>query len=386
MKRFVLGGIKLFGRGIRGALLTLGGLAFLGGAAAIANYAATQGSGTTFGSVVIGGVHFVSQLICDATTANQCAAVSSGGALSVAGTVTANAGTNLNTSALATTTNVATVNTSINSVIGSESGGTAAGSSQLVGGVYNSTPPTLTNGQQASFQFTAAGSVHQTVDNTNANGQATMANSSPVVIASDQSAVKIQGDAASGAAVAGNPVLIAGTNGTDAYSMATDTSGHPIVVGAGTAGSASGGVVTIQGAASMTPVAVSYGGTALVADPCQSIAKSNTTVSQTSSGTLITGTSGKKNYICSLMILTSAAAEVSLVEYSGTCTGGTAVATLGSTTAANGVPLAANGGLTLGNGNATVVSGVGNANTGYNVCLLQAGTATVVAQATYVQQ
>lgn len=43
--------------------------------AALANYAVTAGSGTNFGSVVIGGVHFASQLICDFTTANQCASV-----------------------------------------------------------------------------------------------------------------------------------------------------------------------------------------------------------------------------------------------------------------------------------------------------------------------
>jgi hypothetical protein len=157
----------------------------------------------------------------------------------------------------------------------------------------------------------------------------------------------------------------------------------------GTAGTASANVVTVQGVASMTPVQVNQtqvGGTAVVADPCQANVKSNATVSQTTSGTLITGTSGKKNYICSLVFLTSAAAEVSLVEYSGTCTGGTAFATLGSTTAASGLPLAANGGLALGSGSATVVSGAGNTNTGYNVCLLQAGTATIVAQATFVQQ
>jgi hypothetical protein len=50
---------------------------------ALANYAATVGSGTNFGSVVIGGVHFASQLLCDMTTANQCAAVSAGGAVKV---------------------------------------------------------------------------------------------------------------------------------------------------------------------------------------------------------------------------------------------------------------------------------------------------------------
>ena len=61
---------------------------------------------------------------------------------------------------------------------GSASGGTAAADSILAGGVYNSSAPTLTNGQQASFQFTSAGSLHTTVDNTNANGSAVSASSS----------------------------------------------------------------------------------------------------------------------------------------------------------------------------------------------------------------
>jgi hypothetical protein len=45
------------------------------------------------------------------------------------------------------------------SVQGSATGGTAATSSQLAGGIYNSTPPTLTNGQQAALQFTSAGAL-----------------------------------------------------------------------------------------------------------------------------------------------------------------------------------------------------------------------------------
>ena len=48
------------------------------------------------------------------------------------------------------------------SVQGSASGGTAATSSQLNGGIYNSTQPTLTNGQQASIQLDASGNVRQT--------------------------------------------------------------------------------------------------------------------------------------------------------------------------------------------------------------------------------
>ena len=42
-------------------------------------------------------------------------------------------------------------------VQGSASGGTAAANSELVGGVYSSTLPTLTNGQQAALQFDSSG-------------------------------------------------------------------------------------------------------------------------------------------------------------------------------------------------------------------------------------
>jgi hypothetical protein len=119
-----------------------------------------------------------------------------------------------------------------------------------------------------------------------------------------------------------------------------------------------------------------------IADPCQTHAKTNVPISQTSSGTVITGTASKKNYVCSLALISSAGVNVSLVEYSGACAGGTPVALLGSTTAANGLSLGVNGGLTLGNGAATVVGG---STAGYNVCLLQNGAGTVAGNLTYVQ-
>ena len=53
-------------------------------------------------------------------------------------------------------------------------------------GCYAGTPSATAN-HSTIVACTTAGSVHTTVDNTNANGQATMANSSPVVIASNQS-------------------------------------------------------------------------------------------------------------------------------------------------------------------------------------------------------
>ena len=195
-----------------------------------------------------------------------------------------------------------------------------------------------------------------------------------------------------------NPLFSEITDGTNTASVkaastlpaATDKS---LVVGinpgSATAGSPTGAILTVQGVASGKELPVNQtqiGGTAIVADPCQANTKLTAAFSQTSSGTVITGTSAKKNYICSLAVIASAAMQLSLVEYSGTCTGGTPYATLGSTTAANGLPLAANGGLTLGNGGATVISGGGNTNTAYNVCLLQNGAGTAAGTVTYVQQ
>lgn len=165
---------------------------------------------------------------------------------------------------------------------GTKNAGTAAANSLLTGGVYNSTPLTLTNTQQSSLQLdangylkvnTAAGAaaggtssnfgsafptpgtaigfsdgtnmvagrvttygtaptglnavaVNAFVTNTNANGSATSANSSPVVIASDQAAVAVKGNAANGAAVSGNPNLVAGSDGTNARTILTGTDGR----------------------------------------------------------------------------------------------------------------------------------------------------------------
>ena len=63
-------------------------------------------------------------------------------------------------------------------------------------------------------------------------GSATSANSLPVVIASDQAAITTTsvGAAAAGAAISGNPVLGAGSDGTNARALLTDTGGRQIVV------------------------------------------------------------------------------------------------------------------------------------------------------------
>ena len=67
--------LRYFGRGLRNGLVSIGALAFAGGVLALANYTATQGSGTTFGSIIVSAVHYAQQLVCDPVTPSNCAAV-----------------------------------------------------------------------------------------------------------------------------------------------------------------------------------------------------------------------------------------------------------------------------------------------------------------------
>lgn len=76
---------------------------------------------------------------------------------------------------------------------GSKAGGTAATSSELVGGVYNSSAPALTTGQQASAQLDASGNLKVNVIAGGAGGGA------------------VYGPTAVGSAAANPPVLLGGT-------------------------------------------------------------------------------------------------------------------------------------------------------------------------------
>lgn len=68
-------------------------------------------------------------------------------------------------------------------------------------------------------------------------GQKAMTASVPVAIANNQSNLPVVGAAANGAAVAGNPVLIAGSNGISAQTLVMD-GGKPLIVGAAAEGTA----------------------------------------------------------------------------------------------------------------------------------------------------
>jgi hypothetical protein len=124
----------------------------------------------------------------------------------------------------------------VNIKAGAGSGGTAlADGSTFTIGTTNETPMgctyvsggiTVTTGKASIVTCTSTGSLHTTVDNTNANGSATSANSSPVVIASDQAAVAIKAASASiasGAIASG--ALASGSISSGAFASGSVSSG-----------------------------------------------------------------------------------------------------------------------------------------------------------------
>jgi hypothetical protein len=110
-------GLYAFGRGLGFAgRVTVALVGIAGVTVATADYLMTiPGSGTTFASVVISTKHYAAMVLCDAVVGEtQCQTITAAGAAKVdgsavtqpvSGTVTANAGTNLNTSALSTSAN-----------------------------------------------------------------------------------------------------------------------------------------------------------------------------------------------------------------------------------------------------------------------------------------
>jgi hypothetical protein len=197
---------------------------------AIANYAATVGSGTNFGSVVISGVHFASQLLCDATTANQCAAVSAAGAVKVDGSAVTQpvslptwAGGTLGAMANYGTSPGAVLVPGVNSFI-TNTPTVNQGTSPWVANVSTWAGGTL--GGMANYG-TSPGSVlvpgvNAFITNANANGQNTMANSAPIAIASNQSAIPTNPQAA-------------GTGGCTAQTILSAASNNATVIGSAAA-------------------------------------------------------------------------------------------------------------------------------------------------------
>lgn len=96
----------------------------------------------------------------------------------------------------------------------------ATGTGTVTGAAYGwYTPPQV-------FTSAGGGSIAANVTIVGPLGQAAMASSVPVAIASNQSAVTVGGAVSSGSADSGNPVKIGGSNGTNDYNLFVDSQGN----------------------------------------------------------------------------------------------------------------------------------------------------------------
>lgn len=224
------------------------------------------------------------------------------------------------------------------------------GPPQAIACAYNSSPPTLTNGQAGWVQCDNAGQI-KTTSSGGGGGAVTIADGADVTEGAIADAAATAGSTGT---VSAKLRLITSQLNTIATSVAAATPAGANIIGYTTN------------------------------DPCTSAAtKISFPISQATSTQIISGTSAKKTYICSLMLIAADAENISLVMGTGSVCATGIAAVIGGTTAANGPNLASNGGFAWGNGASTIASGVTNAD---NVCLLQSASGRVAGVLTYVQQ
>jgi hypothetical protein len=205
---------------------------------------AAQATAANLNATVVGTGTFATQSTLAAETTKNIGTIRATGNVGgvfdaiVAGTYPANAlavGV-LNGSAIGRLVGDETNGLWVNIKAGAGSGGTAlADEATFTQGTTNFTPAgctfnnsitNLTSGQGGAFSCTAARSLHTTVDNTNANGQAAMANSSPVVIASNQSNIPTNTAQINGV----TPLMGNGVSGTGSQrvNIASDNTAFPV--------------------------------------------------------------------------------------------------------------------------------------------------------------
>jgi hypothetical protein len=102
-------------------------------------------------------------------------------------------------------------------------------------------------------------------------------------------------------------------------------------------------------------------------------------ISQTTTTKVVSGSSGKKFYICSIVLVSDTAQFVNVIEGTGTTCGTGGTALLGSTTAGSGMSFAANGGIAMTAGSPFLVTTTATD----DLCVTQSGTGRVSGMITY---
>lgn len=293
--------------------------------------------------------------------------------------------------------------------------------SWLIGGQFNTTPTTLTTGNSSPLQMDSAGNLLVNIKTGASSGAVAQGSTT-----SGQTGLLVQCAVTTGAptyttaqtdplncdtggnlrvnVMAGPPGLAQGsttsgqtgsmimgavttaaptnTTGQTAYASLATTGGLRI------AGDGTKLLVTPDSVALPSNQSVNVnqiGGTGVIADPCQAIAKTYTPISITTATTtrIIAPTAAKKTYICNMYLFANGADNVAIVEGTGgTCGTGTA-GVLGGTTAANGLNLLANEGSNMGVGSSAVLATAG-ANVDF--CLITSAAISLAGHVAWVQQ
>ena len=146
-----------------------------------------------------------------------------------------------------------------------------------------------------------------------------------------------------------------------------------------------GGLESQEQVATGVGFRITDGNNFLVVDPFAGQAKLFASISQTVNTQLVSGTALKKIYVCSIHVVAAAAANVAVVEGTGSvCGTGTAgVSGFGGATAATGWNFAANGGISLGERG---FSSGAEANSGDNLCVFNSGSGQISGGISYAVQ
>lgn len=343
---------------------------------------ASDGTTATFSPIRIAGVDSFGRAQDLLVGTNGALVVdSSATATTVTGTVTANAGTNLNTSALALEATLSTLNGKVTAV---NTGAVVVSSSALPTGASTSANQATEITSLASIKtntdplVTSGGGGYVRQDSTATIAKETGGNLATIAGAITASVVQdniknIGGTAVSTAVTAGilpvSGTTNAGTSAANALAIQGITGGVAVPVsGTVTAtptgtyavnlsqvvGTTTAVSVGTDGAGVQRVAAIQTDGTYVnYADPCQRVGATVgfTTISQTSTGaTIVSGTAATYTYICAINLVVASATNVALVAgTSAYCA--TSIAGLeGGTTAATGWNFLAGSGINRGNG------------------------------------
>lgn len=262
-----------------------------------------------------------------------------------------------------------------------------------IGGVFNSAITALTSGQAGAVALTTARKAHVALFDANDVALTTTAAALDINIKSGGSTTVTEAATitANQANAALTSAVLYGFDGTTDSRLRTRAG----IVSSGDVGlvtrpfPASDGTntqPTMDAAARAGFQKVTDGTNTVIVDPCQGQTKSFANIQETAGAQIITGTSAKRIWVCSLNLVTATAQNIAVVAGTGTVCATTTVAVPGlggGATAATGWNLAANGGLTFGSGGFSIAKTTVDAD---NLCVLQSGAGQVSGGISYVVQ